>query len=132
MDLKEQKIKNAIRCLLISAAMQIAQLGYSAYLMMKARTEFDKLIQKYPDQNFGVDRPEIFGASAILPALMIVATFYVVQDLKKEKGWAWIAALVIFMLNIPSWILPVSVIGLIMLFDERVRSTFLKELDIAF
>jgi hypothetical protein len=100
-------------------------------MALKARGELAKMIDKDPAYMSSLDMPSIFGSSAVLTALIVVAIYFVILDLRKGKGWAWVGGLIVFLISAPSFALPFAIFGMICLLDERVRTDFIAQLDIA-
>lgn len=63
-------------------------------------------------------------------ALLFVLGYFVIQDLKREKAWAWIGAISFFILSAGMiWTIPFVIIGLINTLHEEVRTPFIEKLD---
>ncbi len=129
--MKELKINRAIKCLYVVALVQLLSSAYIAYLsfgLMRASVEAARNMgPEYAAHDFGIG---FFGPGAIWSVLIVVAVYFVTQDLKKDKWWAWAGGLAVLLMSAPSWALPASVIGIISLLDEDVRVGFLEQMDI--
>lgn len=66
----------------------------------------------------------MFGMIAVVCLAMGVFEEIVIRDLKRSKTWAWIAALIISILNIPSIYLILGILGLVGLLDKEVSAQF--------
>jgi hypothetical protein len=128
--MKEKKIKTAVYCLLGSAIIQIVSTGYIIFQTLKYKAESMKLIAENPGFQVDLAAFDIFNFSTSYTAIMLVLIFYIVKALRSEKAWAWLGAIIVFVLTAASFAVPLSVIGLIALLDERVRAEFLPKLDI--
>lgn len=130
--MKEKKLNTAIKCLLATALVQILSVAYSVTMVLKTRGEVAKLIEKDPATMISsVEMPAVFGPSVVMTSLILVAIYFVILDLRKGKGWAWVGALILFLISTPSFALPFAIFGMICLLDERVRNDFIAQLDIA-
>ncbi len=129
--MKEKKLNHAIKCLLAAAGIQILTLGYNVFMNLQARAHMTSLISQDPTQYGTVALPSLFDVSAVFAAFIVIAVHFVIQDLRKGKGWAWVGGMTVFVLSIASFAFPVALYGLICLLDERVRNDYIAELDIA-
>lgn len=100
------------------------RVGYSAYRSAMIG------LSEFPESRTQIPAFSFFGLSLIWTAGMIVLTYFVVKDLKRGKSWAWVGGLCVLLVTTPSFALPASIIGLISLLDEDVRSEFLAKLDV--
>lgn len=76
--------------------------------------------------------PPLWAISfAVFPSLILVATYFVAQELKAKKKWSWISALVLFALNSTGISILFSIFGIIQLCDREVREYFLKRMEIS-
>ncbi|MGZ3802027.1 MAG: hypothetical protein ACXVCL_17805 [Bdellovibrio sp.] len=74
---------------------------------------------------------DIISGPLTFDALLFVLGYFVIQDLKKEKAWAWVGAVTFFVLSSGSlWTLPIVILGLINLIHEETRTDFLKKIDL--
>ena len=71
----------------------------------------------------------IAGASFVALFSIGIGVFVeiVVNGLKNNKFWAWVAGLIICGLYVPSFFIILGIIGLIGLLDKDVRKDFLKK-----
>ncbi|WP_413294087.1 hypothetical protein ACLSU7_03075 [Bdellovibrio sp. HCB185ZH] len=129
--MKEKKLNHAIKCLLAAAGIQILTLAYSVVMILDARAQILDMISKDPTLYATVKVPSIFDASALMAALIVVAVYFVIHDLRKGKGWAWVGGITVFALSLMTFAFPVAIYGLICLLDERVRTEYIAELDVA-
>ncbi|MFS4459475.1 hypothetical protein [Bdellovibrio sp. HCB2-146] len=128
--MKELKLNRAIKCLYVVALVQVLTTAYSAFISVRALREIENM---GPVPGFDSSKYTLWsalGTGSIWALIVIVGAYYVTQDLKKGKWWAWVGALSISLLTAPSWSFPASVIGIISLLDEEVRGEFLAQLDV--
>lgn len=127
--MKELKLNRAVKCLYAMALVQVLATAYAAFVSVRAMSEIEKL-----SRESGIASPYtlwgLLGTGPIWAIVVIVGAFYITQDLKKGKWWAWIGGLMMLLLTAPSWSFPASVIGIISLLDEEVRGEFLQQLDV--
>lgn len=128
--MKDQKLKNVILCLYAVGIIQILLTAYSSFASIKAMLAYNKLEHDIP-----VPMPDIgimgsIGFSTVFSVMTLVFLYYVIQDLKKQKPWAWIGAIIAFGMNAFSFAIPFCVIGLINLLHEDLRTEFIQKLDI--
>jgi len=128
--MKDQKIRRGILCVIIAVAIQTIGGLYSTYLGYSSFLSSYKDLSEYGTASAQIPLTSLFGVSLMWTAALIVFTYFVVQDLKRGKGWAWIGALSVLLVTAPSFALPVSVFGMISLIDEEVRRDFLTQLNI--
>ena len=128
--MKEQKIKIAIRCLYAAAGIQMLSTVYAMAMIFQLKQEMAKSMAQYPDLALANSFPYGSGFS-IWAAVVMVGAIIVSKELKEDKPWAWIGAIVVLLMAAPSWALPAAVIGLVCLLDSRVREEYLKRLDIS-
>ena len=76
----------------------------------------------------GIVAPMIPGLVAT--AMILFGSFFAAKELRSGNAWAWVAAISIFVLTLPSYCLPASVIGLLSLLDREVREPLVAQLDI--
>lgn len=116
-----EKLNRVNLCLYATSAIKIASALYIIVTMSSLTP------QGLMDNFSGL----ISGAFIVAIALSVF-TVFIVDGLKKQKLWAWVSALSIFLLALPSFALPAAVIGILSLLDVEVRTSFLKELDLKF
>jgi hypothetical protein len=129
--MKEKKLNHAIKCLLAVAGIQILTLAYNVFTVLQARAQISKIISQDPVQYGTITLPSLFDATAVLTAFIVIAVYFIIQDLRKGKGWAWVGGLIVLVLSIATFAFPVAIYGLICLIDERVRTDYIAELDVA-
>ncbi|QDK45391.1 hypothetical protein DOM22_09615 [Bdellovibrio sp. ZAP7] len=67
------------------------------------------LISKAPSLYGAVKLPPVFDASASLTALVIIAVYFVIHDLRKGKGWPWVGGLRVFVLSLMTFAFSVTI-----------------------
>lgn len=127
--MKEQKLKRGILCLYAVILVQVLMGVYTLWTAIGAYISVNRILSENPELNLPSFGFGAISGSVIWSVFVIVLTYYVIQDLKKQKVWAWVGALVVLLLSAPSFALPASIIGLISLLDEEVRSEFILELQ---
>lgn len=84
----------------------------------------------------GIALLTIFPRYAYIPGASFIALVsigfgvfveIIVNGLKNNKFWAWVAGLIICGLSVPSLFIILGIIGLIGLLDKDVRKDFLKK-----
>lgn len=123
--MKELKIKRAIYCLIAVAAVKILTVAYSLMVTMQAISG----MESYMGPN-NLMSQSLLSASILFAVAEIVLIYFVIRDLKKDKAWAWVTGLCLFLYAAPSFALPAAIIGFISLIDEDVRTSFINQLDI--
>lgn len=118
--MKDLKIKRAINCLIAVAAIQALVAAYSVFSLIGLNSMIET----------GQWATGLRSFSFMFTIAQMVLTYFVIVDLKKDKAWAWLTALSLFLYSAPSFALPACIIGFISLIDEDVRSGFIKQLDI--
>lgn len=128
--MKEQKLKNAIHCLYAIGIIQIIMTAYGILASFKAMLGINRLGADYAGVLPDIGVIGSLGFSTVFPVIILVLLYYVIQDLKKQKAWAWIGAISAFLISAFSFAIPFCIIGLISLLHEEVRSEFIQKLDI--
>lgn len=70
----------------------------------------------------------LYGALVFAVGLAI-GTYFIVENLKAGKGWAWVAAMSLALIGFPSLAFPAALLALLTLVDSDIRTHYLKELD---
>lgn len=122
--MKELKLKRAIYCLVAVVAIKCLTVGYMTLSAMQTLKGIDSLA----GSNLWLQSLESF--SFMFTVAQAVLVYFVAIDLKKDKAWAWVTALSLFLFAAPSFALPACIIGFISLIDEDVRTAFINQLDI--
>lgn len=128
--MKEQKLKNAILCLYAVGIIQIVMTAYGIFASLKTMLTISKLEPDYPGTLPDIGIVCSLGFSTVFSVITLVLLYYVIQDLKKQKTWAWIGAISAFVISAFSFAIPFCVIGLISLLHDDVRNEFIQKLDI--
>ena len=120
-----RKLENAVRCLYGVAII------YSAIGIYGAAMVLNHFMQFAGDKSAALMEIHLsdFAGSLAWPALIIGASIVVAPHLRQQKSWAWMTALWIFLLALPSFCLPFSIYGGLRLLDREVRGRFIQELD---
>lgn len=122
--MKDLKIKRAVYCLMVVAAIKALTTAYYVYASMQALSGLESSL----GTNVWLQGVQSF--SFMFAVAQMVLTYIVIVDLKKDKAWAWVTALCLFLFSAPSFALPACIIGFISLIDEDVRTGFINQLDI--
>lgn len=128
--MKEQKLKNAILCLYAVGITQIVMTAYGIFASLQTMIALNKLESSYPGALPDIGIMGSFGFSTVFSVMTLVLLYYVIQDLKKQKAWAWVGAISTFVISAFSLAIPFCIIGLISLLHEDVRNEFIQKLDI--
>lgn len=120
-----EKLKRAIYCLYALCGIKIA---VSLYLLISF-SDF-KLLNGSKGFGLGDTLSYISFGDIFISVAFCVFTFFIVEALKQEKLWGWIAALTVFTIGFPSLAFPASLLGILSLVDKEVRNTFITQLDI--
>lgn len=128
--MKEQKLKNAILCLYAIGIIQIVMTAYGIFASLRTMVTINKLESDYPGVLPDIGVVGSLGFSTVFSVMTLVLLYYVIQDLKKQKAWAWVGAISAFVISSFSFAIPFCIIGLISLLHEEVRNEFIQKLDI--
>ena len=118
----EQKMKRIVLCLYAIAGLKIISMLYSFFMRYQVMSNASQYDLAFSNSSF-------FGVDLALDVFLLVLLFNNIQGLKKNKASAWAYAVAICAITAPSFALPASVYGLILLFDEEIRAPFMKKLE---
>lgn len=119
--MNEIKLKRAIASLYVMIALKIVTSVYSLSLVMKVADINNLMAGEYSFSVFG---------GIFLTLITSIISVITAGALKEQKLWAWLSAISLFIISLASLAFPASIIGLLSLLDEEVRTKFVKELDI--
>lgn len=115
----EKKLNRAIKCLKILAGVEfVVGLAVLAYLII--------VVTSIEMNATSVVLPIVLSIVLALIGGLIFAIYKVIQGLQEGKFGAWIGAIILLALSLGSLLFPVSIVGLIAICSEEVRSVYLN------
>ena len=118
-----QKLNRSIVCLYSLSAIKLAT---AVYFLLNSYSIGE--LSSIMGQQFQFT----FYSGIVLAVFFSVFSFFIAEGLKTEKLWAWISALSLCLMALPSFALPAALIGLLTLLDLEVRGPFVKQFDFKF
>ena len=109
--MKEQKLKNAILCLYAVGIIQVVMTAYGIFASLKVMMTFNKLEAEYPGVLPDIGVAGSLGFSTVFSVITLVLLYFVIQDLKKQKAWAWVGALSAFVISAFSFAIPFCILA---------------------
>jgi hypothetical protein len=70
----------------------------------------------------------LYSFIPVVPSLLLVLTLFSTLEQKNKNLTAWISALLVFILSLPSLALPFSIFGLLAVLNDSVRKPHLESL----
>lgn len=119
--MNEQKLKRIYMCLYAMCAIKGAVALYIILTTVLAAGSYSLTA-------------DFAGSTALYASLLFsvglaVGTFFIIENLKAGKGWAWVAAMSLALIGLPSLAFPAALLALLTLIDSDIRTHYLKELD---
>ena len=122
----DKKLNTAKKMLYGVVAAQCAAMVFGFVGLMKINQQMKGAVGVLSD----ISTFSAFDSISFFPAFTIVVAILTLRELQSQNVWGWVASIFVFLIAVPSWSLPFSILGLLSILDVQVRTRFLKQLDI--